>query len=143
MTGPKDIGARDRNNVPNSKSPLGQVRGLGSAHHGGGHWIHERLTSVALLLLGTWFLASLLMLPSLDQRAVADWLRSPLAAVPMAAFVYLCFAHSLDGMKVIIDDYQGDEGGRLTWHAVNLFAHVGAGAFALFALARIAFGAHA
>ena len=38
-----------------SSTPLGHVRGLGSAHHGGGHWLRERLTSAALLLLGTWF----------------------------------------------------------------------------------------
>ena len=33
-----------------SATPLGQVRGLGSAHHGGEHWLTERVTSVALLL---------------------------------------------------------------------------------------------
>ena len=64
-------------------------------------------------------------------------------SVPMALFVYLSFEHSLEGIKVIVDDYQGDEGGRMTWHMVSLFLHVGAGAFALFALARIAFGASA
>jgi succinate dehydrogenase / fumarate reductase membrane anchor subunit len=143
MTGPKQIGARDRNNVPDGKTPLGHVRGLGSAHHGGEHWVHERLSSAALLLLGTWFLVSMLLLPGYDMRTVVEWLQSPLTAVPMALFVYLSFAHSVDGIKVVIDDYQGDEGGRMLWHAISLFAHVGAGAFALFALARIAFGAHA
>lgn len=142
MTGPKDIGARDRNSVPDGKTPLGQVRGLGSAHHGGQHWINERLSSAALLLLGTWFLVSMVLLPAYDQRTMVEWLQSPLAAVPMALFVYLSFAHSLEGIKVVIDDYQGEEAGRLTWHAISLFAHAGAGAFALFALARIAFGAH-
>ena len=64
-----------------------------------------------------------------------------LGFVPMALFTYLCFEHSLEGVKVVVDDYQGDEGGRMTWHIVSLFLHVGAGALALFALARIAFGA--
>ena len=36
-----------------SSSPLGKVRGLGSAGHGGEHWLSERITSIALLLLGT------------------------------------------------------------------------------------------
>ena len=143
MSGPKDLGERDRVNVANSKTPLGQVRGLGSARHGGGHWIHERVSSIALVMLGTWFIASLLLLPALDQTTLAEWLQSPFAAVPMALFVYLSFAHSLDGIKVVIDDYQGEEAGRLTWHVVSLFLHVGAGSLALFALARIAFGAHA
>ena len=57
--------------IGESSTPLGRVRGLGPARHGGAHWIRERLTSVALLLLGAWLLASLLLLPDLDQRTVA------------------------------------------------------------------------
>ena len=51
-----------------SATPLGKVRGLGSAHEGGEHWLTERVTSIALLLLGTWLIASLLLLPKLDQQ---------------------------------------------------------------------------
>ncbi len=54
--------------VGDSASPLGKVRGLGSARHGGEHWLTERISSLALLLLGTWLIASLLLLPHLDQR---------------------------------------------------------------------------
>src|SRR6476646_8654148 len=50
-----------------SASPLGKVRGLGSAGEGGEHWLTERVTSIALLLLGTWLIASLLILPDLHQ----------------------------------------------------------------------------
>ena len=141
MTGPKDLGRHERNAVAEGKTPLGRVRGLGSAGHGGEHWIKERVSSAALLLLGTWFLVSLLLLPDFDPSTFAAWLSGPFGFVPMALFTYLCFEHSLEGVKVVIDDYQGDEGGRLTWHLVSLFLHVGAGALALFALARIAFGA--
>ena len=136
MTGPKDIGRHDRNSVPDGKTSLGKVRGLGSARHGGRHWIRERLSSALLLLLGTWFILSLLLLPDLGQATVREWLRSPLGFVPMALFVYLSFEHSLEGVKVIVDD-----GGRMMWHTVSLFLHVGVGALALYALARIAFGA--
>ena len=48
-----------------SATPLGKVRGLGSAREGGEHWLSERVTSIALLLLGTWLIASLLFLPDL------------------------------------------------------------------------------
>lgn len=141
MTGPKQLGGHERNSVPDGKTALGRVRGLGAAGHGGDHWIRERVSSAALLLLGTWFLISLLLLPDFSQGTIKEWLSSPLGFVPMALFVYLNFEHSLEGVKVIVDDYQGDEGGRMTWHVVSLFLHVGAGALALFALARIAFGA--
>jgi len=141
MTGPKDMGRHDRMSVPDGKSPLGQVRGLGSARHGGEHWIRERVSSIALLLLGTWFLVSMLLLPDWSQPTIHEWLASPLGFVPMALFVYLSFDHSVDGLKVVIDDYTGDEGGRIMWHLVSLFLHIGVGALALFALAKIAFGA--
>ena len=141
MTGPKDIGRHDRMNVAEGKTPLGRVRGLGSAHHGGEHWIKERVSSAALLLLGTWFIVSMLLLPDYSQATVTEWLSGAAGFVPMALFVYLAFEHSLEGVKVVIDDYQGDEGGRMMWHLISLFLHVGVGALALFALARIAFGA--
>ena len=124
-------------------SPLKQVRGLGSAHHGGEHWIRERMSSAALLLLGMWLIASLLLLPDRDARTLAEWLSGASGAVPMALLVIVAFSHALDGMKVIVDDYVHDEGNRLAMHGLLLFAAVGGGALALFALARIAFGAAA
>ena len=86
-----------------SSTSLGRVRALGSAHHGGGHWLRERLTSAALLLLGIWFVASLVLLPALDHKTVADWLKSPSGAVPMALFVVIAFIHAIDGLKVVVD----------------------------------------
>ena len=129
--------------VGESATPLGRVRGLGSAGHGGEHWLAEKVLSAALLLLGVWLIASLLMLPSLDQRMLAEWLGSPLGAVPMALFIVAAFRHALDGMKVIVDDYVHDEGNRFFLNTLLLFAAVGGAGLALFALARIAFGGSA
>ena len=123
-----------------SASPLGKVKGLGSAREGGEHWLTERSTSVALLLLGTWLVASLLLLPKLDQRTLVEWLHAPSGAVPMALLVVISFKHALDGMKVIVDDYVHVEGDRFALNILLLFLAVGGGALALFALARIAFG---
>ena len=127
--------------VGDSSTPIGKVRGLGSAHHGGEHWLTERVTSIALLLLGIWLVASLMMLPKLDQRTLVEWLRAPSGAVPMALLIIIGFRHALDGMKVVVDDYVDHEGARFAWNTLLLFLSVGAGALALFALARIAFGA--
>ena len=126
--------------VGESATPLGKVRGLGSAHEGGEHWLAERVTSAALLLLGAWLIASLLFLPSLDQRTLAEWLAAPSGAVPMALFVITAFIHSLDGMKVIVDDYIHDEGNRFAVNTLLLFLAVGGASLALFALGRLAFG---
>ena len=124
-----------------SATPLGRVRGLGSSHHGGEHWLTERATSIALLLLGSWLLASLLLLPKLDQRTLIEWLHAPSGAIPMALLIVIGFKHALDGVKVVVDDYVHKEGPRFAWNTLMLFLAVAGGAVALFALARIAFGA--
>jgi len=123
-----------------SSTPLGKVRGLGSAREGGEHWITERVTSIALLLLGTWLIASLLILPKLDRQTIIEWLRAPTGAVPMALLVIVGFRHALDGVKVTVDDYVHDEGTRFAINLIFLFLAVGGGALALYALASIAFG---
>lgn len=126
--------------VGESATPLGKVRGLGAAREGGEHWITERVTSAALLLLGSWLVASLVLLPDLEPRTLVEWLREPSGFVPMLLFVLVSFRHGLDGMKVVVDDYVHEEGNRFALNLVLLFAAVGGGALALFALGRIAFG---
>lgn len=123
-----------------SATAYGKVEGLGSAREGGEHWLTERMTSAALLLLGAWLIASLYFLPSLDQRTLAEWLRAPSGAVPMALFVIAAFKHALDGMKVVVDDYVHDEGNRFALNTLLLFLAIGGASLALFALGRIAFG---
>ena len=122
-----------------SATPLGKVKGLGSAHHGGGHWLEERFTSVALVLLSLWLIFSLIMLPSLDRDMVGQWLRSAWGAVPMALFIVTAFKHGVDGLKVATDDYVHDEGNRLGVHYLLDMAGIAGAAVSLFALARIAF----
>ena len=124
-----------------SATPLGKVRGLGAAGHGGHHWLEERFTSVALVLLSLWLIFSFVMLPDLSQRTLVEWLREPAAAVPMALFIIAAFKHGLDGMKVVVDDYVHDEGNRLAFHFVLRMMAIAGAALSLFALARIAFGA--
>lgn len=126
-----------------SATPLGKVRGLGSAHHGGGHWLEERFTSVVLVFLAFWLIFSLVMLPVLDVATLKEWLGSAWGAIPMALLIVTAFKHGLDGLKVVVDDYVHDDGTRIGIHfALTMAAGAGA-SVALFALARIAFGAAA
>jgi len=124
-----------------SATPLGKVEGLGSSHHGGHHWLEERFTSVALLLLSLWLIFSIAMLPVLDRAMFREWLGSAWGAVPMALFVITAFKHGVDGLKVAVDDYVHDEGNRIATHFVLDMAGIAGAAASLFALAKIAFGA--
>jgi succinate dehydrogenase / fumarate reductase membrane anchor subunit len=126
-----------------SATPLGKVRGLGSAGHGGHHWLEERFTSAALILLSLWLLFSLLMLPELTREQLTEWLRSAWAAIPMALLIITAFKHGLDGLKVAVDDYVHEEGARVGIHFILTMAAIAGASVALFALARIALGAPA
>lgn len=123
-----------------SATPLGKVRGLGASGEGGHHWLEERFTSVALVLLSLWLIFSIIMLPNLELATLKEWLGSAWGAIPMALLIITAFKHGLDGLKVAVDDYVHDEGNRIGVHfALNMLAVAG-GAISLFALARIVFG---
>ena len=126
--------------IGQSSTPLGKVRGLGSAREGGEHWLTERVTSIALLLLGSWLIASLLLLPKLDPRRFTEWLRAPSGAIPMALLIIVAFKHALDGMKVFVDDYVHEPGSNFVVNTLLLFLAIGGAAIALFALAVLVFG---
>jgi succinate dehydrogenase / fumarate reductase, membrane anchor subunit len=124
---------------PVAETPLARVRGLGSAREGAEHWWHERASSVATFLLFVWLIVSLLRLPALDHRGITEWLRDPLAAVPMLLLIAATFWHLKMGLQVIIEDYVHDEGNKFLSLLLLNFAAVGAAAFAVFAVLKIAF----
>jgi succinate dehydrogenase / fumarate reductase, membrane anchor subunit len=125
---------------PGLEAPVARARGLGSAREGGEHWWHERLSSIATLLLFVWLIVSLLRLPALDHRGVTEWLRQPSAAVPMLLLVLATFWHLRDGLQVIIEDYVHEAGNKFFALLLLNFLAVGAGATALFSVLKIALG---
>jgi succinate dehydrogenase / fumarate reductase membrane anchor subunit len=119
------------------RSPLGRVRGRGSAKEGVAHWWVQRLTSVALIPLGCWFVVSLLALPALDYATVADWLGNAWTAVLMVLFVLVAAWHSQLGVQVIIEDYVHESGMKTLSIALSSFAHVLLAAAGVLAVLRI------
>jgi succinate dehydrogenase / fumarate reductase membrane anchor subunit len=108
--------------------------GRGSASR---HWRNQRLTSIALVPLGLWFLVSLLGQPSLGHAAVAGWLGAPARALLAALFGGALLWHSMQGVQVVLEDYVG---GRLRGVSIALarLAHLAAAlalAYAIWALA--------
>ena len=126
--------------TPRLKTPLGRVRGLGSARSGAQHWWHERLTSVASLILLVWFFVSLLRLPDFQYQTMREWLSAPLAAVPMLLLIVTMFWHLAAGLRVVVEDYVHEEGSKLFWLVLINFASLFGAGLCLFAVAKLAFG---
>jgi succinate dehydrogenase / fumarate reductase membrane anchor subunit len=124
-----------------SGTELKRVRGLGSARGGVGFWWLQRLTAVGSLVLLLWFVASLLMLPSLDHASVVAWVAQPLVAVPLLLMIIGVAWHFRLGVQVIIEDYVHDEPTRMLALVALAFYTIATGAVALFAVLKIAFGA--
>jgi succinate dehydrogenase / fumarate reductase, membrane anchor subunit len=87
------------------RSPLGRAMGLGSAKEGVGHWWQQRMTAIALVPLGLWFVASLLAHVGSPYGQTAAWLGSPLPAILMIVLIGATFYHAALGMQVVVEDY--------------------------------------
>lgn len=87
------------------RSPLGRVLGLGSAKQGVDHWWWQRVTAIALIPTGLWFVYSLLTLLGADQATIVTWFGSPLHSAAFILFALGLFWHSFLGLQVVIEDY--------------------------------------
>ena len=122
------------------KTPLKNARGLGSARDGVGHWWSQRLTALALVPLGVWFMYSLVRLAGGDHEALVHWLGSPLNASLTTIMVATLFYHSQLGIQVVIEDYVHTEWLKLAALILQTFAHALLAVAAIFAVLKIAFG---
>lgn len=122
------------------RTPLKNVRGLGSAQSGVRHWWLQRITAVALVPLSLWFLWLCASLVHADYAMVRAAIGQPVHAVLLVALVVSLFWHGALGLQVVIEDYI-----HTRWQEVALQIAVRFGAFlaavaCIFAIARIALG---
>ncbi len=122
------------------RSPIGRVLGLGAAKEGFSHWWLQRVTSVALVLLGLWFVYALLRMPTFQYEFVVAWIAMPLNAVLLLLLVGTVVYHSQLGVQVVVEDYVHHHGLKVATMMLLTFAHVAVAALAIFAVLRIAFG---
>ncbi|MBC6404956.1 MAG: succinate dehydrogenase, hydrophobic membrane anchor protein [Rhodospirillales bacterium] len=91
------------------KSPLGTVRGLGSAKEGVQHWWAQRVTAIALIPLGLWFVISVIAMAGAGHDDMAAWLSSPFSAGLAVLLIVATFWHAMLGVQVAIEDYVHNE----------------------------------
>jgi succinate dehydrogenase / fumarate reductase, membrane anchor subunit len=98
--------------MSNLRTPLSQVKGLGSAKEGTDHFWMQRLTAIGLIPLVVWIAFSVARLPSMSQADIQTWLSSPFSAVMMTLFLIAAFWHAKMGLQVVIEDYVGNHAVR-------------------------------
>lgn len=98
------------------QTPLAKVKGLGSAHDGVHHWIHQRISAVALIFLGMWLIYSLSCHGNDSYNDVVTWLANPWTAAVMFLFTIAVTYHAVLGIQVIVEDYIH----RPAWRYVSL-----------------------
>ena len=89
--------------------------------------------------LGASLVLSLLLLPNFEHKTLAAWLVQPSVAVPMILMLISIFWHVRLGLQVLIEDYVHDEGNKLIALTILNFYVLGAGAFGIFTVAKLAF----
>ena len=126
--------------MSDSARALSKVLGHGSAHEGAHHWRVQRLTALALLLLGPWFVISLALLPDLQFATLRNWAAGLVNATLLALLVASSCWHSQLGVQVVIEDYV--KGWlRMASLVISAFLHVLLGVLGVLSVARIALGA--
>ena len=122
------------------RTPLGRVRGLGSAKEGTGHFWLQRVTAVANLFLITFFIILVLCLSSGTYEDVRAAFANPLVGLVMAAVIIAATVHMRLGMQVIVEDYL--HGGiKIVAILASTFFSVAVALACLLAIVRLSLGA--
>jgi succinate dehydrogenase / fumarate reductase membrane anchor subunit len=122
------------------RTPLARARGLGSAKSGAGHWLSERITSIALVPLSLWAVCSGLSLAKIGYDGAVAWAHAPVNAVLSTLLLAVGFQHMHAGLRVVVEDYVHTPLNRGALLLVNLFICVLGAALAIFCVLKVALG---
>lgn len=122
------------------RTPLGMVRGLGSAKTGTEHWWLQRVTAIANIPLVIFLVIFVLCHLGADRATLITSVRHPLIAIALAMSFLSILWHMRLGMQVVIEDYVHG-GWRLAGLLANVFFTIALGIAALYAILSLSFGA--
>jgi succinate dehydrogenase / fumarate reductase membrane anchor subunit len=123
------------------RAPLGRVLGLGTAKDGTGHFWGQRVSAIALVLLGLWFVTALSTQSSFAYADVKAAIELPFNSILLALLCVTMAYHSYLGVQVIIEDYVHAAGLKIMSLILSRFIHVFVAVVSIYAILRIGLGA--
>jgi succinate dehydrogenase / fumarate reductase membrane anchor subunit len=122
------------------RTPLGQVLGHGSAKDGTSHFWGQRVSGMALAVLGGWFAWCLACTSDFSHGAVLAEISRPANAVLLLLLSVTLAWHSYLGVQVVIEDYVHGAGTKLAALILSRFAHTLLAVTAVYAILKIGLG---
>ena len=122
------------------RTPLRQIRGLGSAKSGTEHFWRQRLTAIANVPLVIGFIVIVTSLLDRNHATVVQILGSPIVGILMLLFILSVTYHMGIGMQVIIGDYARREGTRIVLLIANTLFVVAIGLASAYAILKLSCG---
>ena len=123
------------------RTPLKRAVGLGSAKDGPGHFIWQRITAIALLLLGAYLIGLFLALGGASYELAHAIVADPINAMILVAFLIAMFWHAKLGLQVVIEDYVHTPALAGAAHIANIIICALAAIASVLAVIRITLGA--
>lgn len=121
------------------RTPRSRAQGLGAAHHGVGHWISERLTSIALIPLCIWVVYSVLVVARTGYAGAVDWIGNPVNTTLLVLLLAVGFLHMHAGLRVVLEDYFHTKLNKGALLLLNLLVCGLGGALAIISVLKVAF----
>ena len=122
------------------RSPLGRVIGLGTAKDGTEHWWGQRVSGIALAILGLWFAWSIATMSGFSHADAVAFIGQPINALLLLLLSVTMAYHSYLGIQVVIEDYVHSQGLKTASLIFSRFAHVFLAVAAIFAILRLGIG---
>lgn len=122
-------------------SPLSKVIGLGSEKKGVDHWWSQRVTAVAIAILGIWLLASSAMLGDFSYKNVMFWFKQPLNTFLLILTILSVARHSHLGVESIFEDYIHNKMAKTILLVANVLLHACLAALGVFSTIALFIGA--
>jgi succinate dehydrogenase / fumarate reductase, membrane anchor subunit len=122
------------------RTPLGKVRGLGSAKEGTEHFWKQRLTAVSNLVLVCIVMVLVVKLAGADYATVKRTLAKPQNAILLLLLILSGIIHMRLGMQSIIEDYVHSEGRKVLALMLSSFFSLVVGLTCVFAVLKLSFG---